>query len=61
MIITDYKGQHGHDILAGTMNNGAPQHIRKFLDFADSLQVPGLSFTAIHLSLIHISEPTRQP
>jgi len=48
MIITDYKGQHGHDILAGTMNNGAPQHIRKFLDFADSLQVPGLSFTAIH-------------
>ena len=48
MNIVDYKGSHGQKILANKMNKGAPEKITKFIDFADSLVVPGLSFTAIH-------------
>ena len=47
MIIADYKPEHGKEILDGKMNKGAPHHISKYLDFAESLCVPGQSFSAI--------------
>tara|TARA_R110000824_G_scaffold208881_2_gene394694 strand:+ start:454 stop:894 length:441 start_codon:yes stop_codon:yes gene_type:complete len=47
MIVADYKPEHGKEILDGKMNKGAPHHISKYLDFAESLYVPGQSFSAI--------------
>tara|TARA_R100001377_G_scaffold10829_2_gene5432 strand:+ start:1318 stop:1758 length:441 start_codon:yes stop_codon:yes gene_type:complete len=47
MIIIEYKPEHARDILAGDMNKGAPKHIGQFRDFAESINRPGTSFTAI--------------
>ena len=47
MIIVEYKPEHARDILAGDMNKGAPKHIGQFRDFAESINRPGTSFTAI--------------
>ena len=47
MIIIDYEPDHARDILAGEMNKGAPKHIGQFRDFAENLNRPGTSFTAI--------------
>lgn len=48
MRLIEYHPDHLRDLMAGDLNDGAPENIGYMVDFAEQLHQPGWSFSIIH-------------